>query len=60
MYYSKNHEGLVFIDRGMGELEIRGEGSIRMEDTEIWNPIENWKEKFTTVTVYDTVTEIDG
>ena len=60
MYYSKNHEGLVFIDRGMGELEIRGEGSIRMEDTEIWNPIENWKEKFTTVTVYDAVTEIDG
>ena len=60
MYYSKNHEGLVFIDRGMEELEIRGEGSIRMEDTEIWNPIENWKEKFTTVTVYDTVTEIDG
>ncbi len=58
MYYSKNHEGLVFIDRGMGELEFRGKGGIRMEDTEIWNPVENWKEAFTTVTVYDDITEI--
>ncbi|MBQ8511868.1 MAG: hypothetical protein IJV76_05310 [Clostridia bacterium] len=58
MYYSKNHEGLVFIDRGMGNLEIRGEGVIRREDTEIWNPVENWKEDFTTVTVYEDITEI--
>ena len=58
MYYSKNHEGLVFIDRGMGELEFRGKGGIRREDTEIWNPVENWKEVFTTVTVYDDITEI--
>lgn len=59
MYYSKNHKDLVFIDRGMGELEFRGEGGIRREDTEIWNPVENWKEKFTTVTVYDGITEIN-
>lgn len=61
MYYSKNHEGLVFIDRGMGELVFHGEGGICMVDTEIWNPVERWKEKFITVTVYDDITEIyDG
>ena len=58
MYYSKNHGELVFIDRGMGELEFSGKGGIRREDTEIWNPVENWKEVFTTVTVYDDITEI--
>ena len=58
MYYSKNHEGLVFIDRGMGNLEIRGEGVIRREDTETWNPDESWKETCTTLTVYSEITEI--
>ncbi|MBQ9717689.1 MAG: hypothetical protein IJV76_06820 [Clostridia bacterium] len=58
MYYSKNHEGLVLIDRGMGELEFSGKGGIRREDTEIWNPVENWKEVFTTVTVCENITEI--
>ena len=58
MYYSKNHAGLVFIDRGVGELEFSGMGGIRREDTEIWNPVENWKEVFTTVTVCEDITEI--
>ena len=58
MYYSKNHEGLVFIDRGVGELEFSGKGIIRPEDTEIWNPVENWQEPFTAVTVQDAITEI--
>ena len=58
MYYSKNHGELVFIDRGMGELEFSGNGGIRMEDTEIWNPVENWKEVFTSVTVCEDITEI--
>ena len=58
MYYSKNHEGLVLIDRGMGELEFSGKGGIRREDTEIWNPVENWKEVFTTVTVCEDITEM--
>jgi len=58
MYYSKNHKGLVFIDRGMGNLEMCGEGVIRREDTEIWNPDEGWKETCTTLTVYSEITEI--
>jgi len=58
MYYSRNHGGLVFIDRGMGELEFSGKGGIRREDTEIWNPVENWKEVFTTVTVCEDITEL--
>ena len=58
MYYSKNHEGLVLIDRGMGELAFSGNGGIRREDTEIWNPVENWKEVFTSVTVCEDITEI--
>jgi len=58
MYYSKNHEGLVFIDRGGGNLEFHGEGIICPEDTEIWNPVENWQEPFTAVTVQDAITEI--
>jgi len=58
MYYSKNHGELVFIDRGMGELEFSGKGGIRREDTEIWNPVENWKEVFTTVTVCEDITEL--
>ena len=45
MYYSKHKNGLVFIDRGMGELEFRGEGSINREDTEIWGSDIKWKEK---------------
>ena len=60
MYYSKNHEGLVFIDRGMGNLEICGKGGIHQEDTEIWNPVENWKKTCTTLMVYDKITEIFG
>jgi len=59
MYYSKHKNGLVFIDRGMGELEFRGEGSINCEDTEIWGSHERWKEKFTELTVYDSITEIN-
>ena len=59
MYYSKNHKGLVFIDRGMGELEFRGEGGISREDTEIWGSDEKWKENFTELTVYDGITEIN-
>lgn len=58
MYYSKNHEGLVLIDRGIKELEFSGKGGIHMEDTEIWNPVENWKEVFTSVTVCEDITEI--
>ena len=58
MYYSKNHKGLVFVDRNMGELEFSGTCGIYAQDTEIWNPDENWKEKFTTVTVCNGITEI--
>jgi len=59
MYYSKHKKGLVFIDRGMGELEFRGEGSISCEDTEIWGSDKKWKENFTELTVYDGITEIN-
>jgi len=59
MYYSKNHEGLVFIDRGFGNLEFSGSGIIRREDTEVYNPPEeNWKERFTSLTMQDGITEI--
>jgi len=60
VYYSKNHEGLFFIDKGMGELEFQGKGDIRSEDTVIWNTNENWKETFTAITVCDWITEICG
>ena len=59
MYHSKHKNGLVFIDRGMGELEFRGEGSINREDTEIWGSDEKWKEKFTELTVIEGITEIN-
>lgn len=58
MYYSKNHKGMVFIDRGMGELEISGEGRISAADTEVWNPDENWKKLYTTLTLHQNVTAI--
>ena len=58
MYFSKHHKDLVFIDRGMGMLEFSGAGVIRAEDTELWNPGENWKENFTALTVCDGITEI--
>jgi len=58
MYYSKNHEGLVFIDRGGGNLEVCGKGVIHPADLEIWNPVENWQKPFTTVTVQDAIKEI--
>lgn len=60
MYHSKNHSGLCFIDRDVGNLEIRGEGSISASDTETWNPDESWKEQCTVLTVYDGITEICG
>ena len=59
MYHSKHKNGLVFIDRGMGELEFRGEGSINREDTEIWGSDIKWKEKFSELTVYDGIIEIN-
>lgn len=58
MYFSKYHSGLCFIDRGMGNLEISGEGSISASDTETWNPDESWKEQCTVLTVYDGITAI--
>lgn len=58
MYFSKYHSGLCFIDRGMGNLEIHGEGSISASDTETWNPDESWKEQCTVLTVYDGITAI--
>ena len=60
VYYSKNHEGLFFIDKGMGELVFQGKGGICSEDTVIWNTNENWKETFTAITVCDWITEICG
>ena len=60
VYYSKNHEGLFFIDKGMGELVFQGKGGIRSEDTVIWNINETWKEAFTAITVCDWITEICG
>ena len=58
MYFSKYHSGLCVIDRGMGNLEISGEGSISASDTETWNPDESWKEQCTVLTVYDGITAI--
>lgn len=58
MYFSKYHSGLCFIDRGMGNLEISGEGSISASDTETWNPDESWKEQCTVLTVCDGITAI--
>ena len=62
MYFSKHHPGLVLIDRGMGNLEFRGDGILRREDTEVYNHTEpDWKEAFTSLTVYSGITEIcDG
>ena len=58
MYFSKYHSGLCFIDRGMGNLEISGKGSISASDTETWNQYESWKEQCTVLTVYDGITAI--
>ena len=58
MYFSKYHSGLCFIDRGMGNLEISGKGSISASDTETWNQDESWKEQCTVLTVYDGITAI--
>ena len=58
MFFSKYHSGLCFIDRGMGNLEISGEGSISASDTETWNPDESWKEQCAVLTVYDGITAI--
>lgn len=58
MYFSKYHSGLCFIDRGMGNLEISGKGSISASDTETWNPDESWKEQCTVLTVCDGITAI--
>jgi len=60
MYYSKNHKGLVLIDRGMGNLEFSGDGIIAANDIEVWNPDAFNKEEFTAVTFKDGITEIHG
>ena len=58
VYYSKNHKELFFIDNGMEELVIHGNGIILSEDTVTWGADESWKELFKTVTVCDRITEI--
>ena len=60
MYYSKNHNGLVLIDRGMGNLEFSGDGIIAANDIEVWNPDAFNKEEFTLITFKDGITEIHG
>ena len=58
MYFSKYHSGLCFIDRGRGNLEINGKGSISASDTETWNQDESWKEQCAVLTVNDGITAI--
>ena len=59
MYYSKNHAGLVLIDRGMGLLEFSGDGTIAASDTEVWNTVAaDWKNGFTTLEMRDGITAI--
>ena len=59
-YYSKNHDGLLFIESSFGELIIQGEGSIGPEDSETWGGDERWKETTAAITIGDRITEIGG
>lgn len=60
MYYSKKNKDLVFIDRCMDALELRGKGVIYAKDTAVHTDAKNWNEQFTVLKVYDEVTEILG
>ena len=60
IYYSKNHDGLLFIESSLGELIIQGRGSIGPEDSETWGGDECWKETTAAITVGDRITEIGG
>ena len=60
IYYSKNHDGLLFIESSFGELIIQGEGSIGPEDSETWGGDERWKETTAAITIGDRITEIGG
>ena len=60
IYYSKNHDGLLFIESSFGELIIQGRGSIGPEDSETWSGDERWKETTAAITIGDRITEIGG
>ena len=57
MYFSKHNEKTVYINHYSGLLEVKGEGLLVKEDTEVW-PTENkhWQNEYDTLSVLEGIT----
>ena len=58
MYFS-NHSKITYTNHYSGLLEVKGEGVLRLEDTELWHESSrNWAKKYDTLSVTEGITGI--
>ncbi len=59
MYFSKHNENITYINHYSGLLEVKGEGVLCREDTELWHKSSrNWAKEYDTLSVTEGITEI--
>jgi len=59
MFFSKHNEKIVYINHYSGLLEVKGEGVLRLEDTELWHESRrNWAKEYDTLSVTEGITAL--
>ena len=57
MYFSKHNENITYINHYSGLLEVKGEGVLCREDTELWHESgKNWAKEYNTLNVTEGIT----
>ena len=57
MYFSKHNENITYINHYSGLLEVKGEGVLCREDTELWHEsCKNWAKEYDTLSVTEGIT----
>ena len=57
MYFSKHNKNITYINHYSGLLEVKGEGVLCREDTELWHESgKNWAKEYDTLSVTEGIT----
>ena len=61
MLFSKHNENITYINHYSGLLEVKGEGVLCREDTELWHESrKKWAKEYDTLSVTEGITGIGG